>query len=101
MLGLFSWELIFGEAFYWNEFCVSKWVGVTIKTATTNSPWAYIREGLSFGRICASDLGAYLREGLFLGGLLTEFYSIYSIPHLVEHTTVFLLKVKTFRHVVT
>ena len=46
MLGLFSGELIFGGAYYWREFCVSKWVGLDSKTASTNSPWAYIREGL-------------------------------------------------------
>ena len=27
-LGLFSEELIFGGAYYWREFCVSKWVGL-------------------------------------------------------------------------
>ena len=26
LLGLFSGELIFGGAYYWKEFCVSKWV---------------------------------------------------------------------------
>ena len=60
LLGLSSGELIFGGAYYWKEFCVSKWVGLDnknrlklyenslkrLKTASTNSPWAYIREGL-------------------------------------------------------
>ena len=60
LLGLFSGELIFGGAYYWKEFCVSKWVGLDnknsvnhhenslnqLKTASTNSPWTYIREGL-------------------------------------------------------
>ena len=33
LLGLFSGELIFGRAYYWKEFCISKWVmGLTIKT---------------------------------------------------------------------
>ena len=45
-LGLFSGELIFGGAYYWKEFCVSKWVGLDNKTASTNSPSAYIWEGL-------------------------------------------------------
>ena len=59
-LGLFSGELIFGGAYYWKEFCDSKWVGLDnknslkhhedslkqLKTASTNRPWAYIREGL-------------------------------------------------------
>ena len=35
-----SWGLIFGGAYYWKEFCASKWVGLnTIRTASTNSPW--------------------------------------------------------------
>ena len=46
LLGLFSGELIFGGAYYWKEFCVSNWVGLDNKTASTNSPWAYIWEGL-------------------------------------------------------
>ena len=31
LLGLFSGELIFGGAYYWKEFCVSKWVGLDNK----------------------------------------------------------------------
>ena len=53
LLGLFSGELIFGGAYYWKEVCVSKWVGLDrkislkqLKTASNNSSWAYIREGL-------------------------------------------------------
>ena len=30
-LGLFSGELIFGEAYFWNEFCVSKLVALVNK----------------------------------------------------------------------
>ena len=62
-MGLFSGEPIFGGAYYWNEFCVSKWVGLDnknnlkykdnslkqLETANPNSPWAYIREGLFLG----------------------------------------------------
>ena len=75
-MGLFSRELIFGGAFYWKEFCVSKWVDLdnknslyakTVrkepKTACTKSLWAYIREGL-LGLII--DLGGYFLEGLFV-----------------------------------
>ena len=36
LLGLFLGELIFGGAYYWKEFCVSKWVGLDNKTATTS-----------------------------------------------------------------
>ena len=28
LLGLFSGELIFRGAYYWKEFCISKWVGL-------------------------------------------------------------------------
>ena len=53
--------LIFGEAYYWKEFCAGfKWIGLDnkksvkhyedslkqLKTTITNRPWAYIREGL-------------------------------------------------------
>ena len=53
-MGLFSGKHIFGGAYYWKEFCVSKWVGFDdknrlntktediflnqIKTANPNSP---------------------------------------------------------------
>ena len=45
-MGLFSGELIFGGAYYWKVFCVSKWVGLDDKIAGTNSRWTYILEGL-------------------------------------------------------
>ena len=82
MLGLFSGELIFGGGYYWKEFCVTKWVALDnknrlklyenslkqLKTASTNSPWAYIRKCLfSIGRIFASEFwGTYFREDLFI-----------------------------------
>ena len=31
LVGLFSGELFFGGAYCWNEFCVSKWVGLENK----------------------------------------------------------------------
>ena len=77
MLGLFSGELIFGGAYYWKKFCVSKWVGLDnkkslkqyenslkqLKTAIANTPWAYIRKGLLVEGLL------HLRfEGLFSGG---------------------------------
>ena len=46
LLGLFSGELIFGGCCYWKEFCVSIWVELDNKTASNNSVWAYIWEGL-------------------------------------------------------
>ena len=75
-MGLFSGEFIFGGAFYWKEFSVSKWVGLVnknslkhvenrLKQLSTNSPWAYIWEGL------LSEGFLRLRfEGLILGGLI-------------------------------
>ena len=33
LLGLFSGERIFGGAYYWKEFCVSKWVGLDNKNS--------------------------------------------------------------------
>ena len=33
LLGLFSGELIFGGAYYWREFYVSKWVGLDNKNS--------------------------------------------------------------------
>ena len=35
---IFGGELIFRGAYYWGEFCVSKWVELDNKTASTNSP---------------------------------------------------------------
>ena len=62
-LGLFLEGLIIGR-----NFAFQNGLGLTIKTASTNSLWAYIREGLSSeGFPGASEIwGAYFREGLFL-----------------------------------
>ena len=60
LLGFFWGELIFGRAYYWREFCISKWDGLDnknswkhqnnslrwLKTSNHNSPWAYIQVGL-------------------------------------------------------
>ena len=75
LLGLFSRELIFGEAYYWKEFCISKWVGLDNKNslkqlAIVNNPWPYVREGFFLG----GKVG--------LGGLLLEnFYGILGSIH--------------------
>ena len=63
-LDLFSGELIFGGAYYWKVFCVFKWVGLDNKIASTNSPWAYIWEGLS------SEGFLRLRFGRLIIGIL-------------------------------
>ena len=66
---LFSEGLIIG-----GHFAFQNGLDLTMKTASTNGPWAYIREGL------LSE--GYLRPrfgGLVLGGggdLLSEFYGI-------------------------
>ena len=86
MLGLFSRELIFGGACYWKEFSVTTWVWFVNKNSNSNSPLAYIWEGLlSEGYLClrfgglisggfifrrAYFWGDYFREGLFSGGLI-------------------------------
>ena len=64
LLGLFSGELLFAGAYYWKAFCISKWVGIDNKTASTNSPWAYIRGRVIIGGIFASQIwGAYFKVG--------------------------------------
>ena len=71
MPGLFSGELIFGGAFYWKEVCVLKWVGLDNDTASTNSTWAYIWEGLlSEGFLRPRFGGLIFGRAYFLGGLI-------------------------------
>ena len=91
MPGLFSGELIFGWAYYWKEFCDSKWVGLdnknclknyenSLKEASTNRLLAYIQEGLlsegflrlKFGRLIfgRAYLFIYLLLFFFLGGVI-------------------------------
>ena len=74
ILGLFSGELIFERAYHWKEFWASKLVGLgnknslkQLKTASTNSPWAYIREGLVSERFLRLRFGGLIfrRGGLF------------------------------------
>ena len=68
MLGLFSGEFIFRGVYYWKEFCLSKWVELDNKTASTNSPWAYIWEGL------LSEGFLYLRFGGLIFGRAYFFF---------------------------
>ena len=84
-LPVYSGELIFGGAYYWKEFCTSKWVGLDNKnslkhykkslkqlnTASTNNPWAYNWEGLlSEGFFCLRFGGFIFGRAhfLFFGG---------------------------------
>ena len=69
LLSLFSGELIFGRAYYWKEFCFSKWVRRDNKTASTNSPWAYIWERLlSEGFLRLRFGGLIFGRAYFWGG---------------------------------
>ena len=90
LLGLFLGELIFGGVYYWKEFCISKWVGLDnknslkhkdnlkqLKTASTNSPWAHIQEGLlSEGFLRLRFEGLIFGRAYIWGGLLSEFYGM-------------------------
>ena len=90
LLGLFSGELIFGGASYRKEFCIPKWVWLVntnslkqLKTANSNSPWAYIWKGLlSEGFLCLRFRGLILGRAFFGergGGLLSECYGVWLI----------------------
>ena len=71
--GNLFWEgLIIGR-----NFALQNGLGLTIRTASTNSPWAYIRKGLlSEGFVRLRFGGLIFRRAYFWGGLLLEFYGI-------------------------
>ena len=74
LVGLFLGEFTFGGAYYWREFCVSKWAGLDNKNSS-NTKITELKQqtvhGHTFGRISASEIwGGYFREGLFLEGLI-------------------------------
>ena len=74
MQGLLSGQLIFGGAYYWKEFYFSKWLGLDNKIASTNSPWAYIWEGLlSEGFLRLRFGGLIFGRAYIWEGLLSEF----------------------------
>ena len=74
---LFSEGLIIGR-----NFAFQNGFGLSVKTASSNSPWAYIREGLlsegylrlRFGGLIFGGGGLFFFWG---GGLLSEFYGIW------------------------
>ena len=95
-MGLFSGELIFRAAYYWREFCISKWVGldnenslnhqdnVQPKTATCN-PY-YLKD--TFNVFVSEIFSIFSFSSFFFfwrGGLLSEFYGIMSIPECKEN----------------
>ena len=76
LLGLFSGELIFGGACYQKQFYISKWVWL-VKIAGSNSPWAYIREGLLTEGHLRLRFGGGGGGGLFSGGLIYLFIYLF------------------------
>ena len=53
--------------------------GLTVKTVSSNSPWAYIREGLlSEGYLRLRFGGLIFGRAYSWEGLLSEFYGIYN-----------------------
>ena len=78
--GYFRGSLFSKGAYYWKEFYVSKWVKLDNKTASTNSPWAYIWEGLlSEGYLLLRFGGLIFGRAYFSGSLLLEFYGVLQI----------------------
>ena len=81
---------MFEGAYYWKEFCISKWVRHDNKNSLKHyenslKQLSLIVHGLIFGRayyqkdFCICDLGGLFRGGLFFwgeGGLFSEFYRI-------------------------
>ena len=73
LLGLFSGELIFGGAYYWKEFCVSKRVGLDNKNgvkhcANSLKQLALTVHGIIFGRAYYRKVFVRLRfVGLIFG----------------------------------
>ena len=61
LVGLFLWQLIFREAYYWKEFCISKWVDLDDKNSLKHyenslTQLALKVYGLIFGRAyCQKD----------------------------------------------
>ena len=75
LVGLFSGELIFGGAYYWNEICVSKWVGPDGKKRLKHyenslKQLALTVHGLIIGRIFASEIwgGGLIFGRAYFGG---------------------------------
>ena len=90
LLGLFSGSLFSEGLIIGGNFAFHIGLDSTIKTASTNSPWAYIREGLLWEGYLRLRFGGLIfrRAYLFVyfifwggegGGLLSEVYGISSI----------------------
>ena len=74
MLGLFSGSLFSEGLIIGGNFASQNGLDLTIKTASTNSPWAYIQEGLLLeGYLHLRFGGLIFGRAYFWGGLLSEF----------------------------
>ena len=77
---LFCWAYFWGSLFsegliIGGNVAFQNGLGLTIKTANSNSPWAYIREGLlSEGYLRLKFRGLIFGRAYFWEGLLSEFY---------------------------
>ena len=77
LMGLFSGELNFRGIYYWMEFVFQNGLGLTIKTVNSNSPRAYVLEGLlSEGYLRLRFEGLIFARAWFWEGLLPEFYGM-------------------------
>ena len=71
LLGLFLRELIFGGLIIGGNFTFQNGLDLTIKTASINSPWACIQEGLlSKGYLSLRIRGLIFGRAYFWGGLI-------------------------------
>ena len=77
-MGIFSGELIFGGAYYWNEFCVSKWVGLDNKNSSKHKDNSL--------KQLASTVHGLIHEGLSLGGLIFggAYYQNFTVFPLIQ-----------------
>ena len=60
LLDLFLGELIFGGAYYWKEFCISKWVGLHHKNSPKHYESSLTQLALTFQGLISGR--AYYRE---------------------------------------
>ena len=96
---LFCWAYFWGSLFsevlvIGRNFAFQNGFGLSIKTSSSNSPWAYIQEGLSSEGYLRLRFGGLIfgRAYFFFfggggggGGLLSEFYGITNILYFLFH----------------
>ena len=68
MLGYFRGSLFSEGLIIKRNFAFQNGLGLTIKTASTNNPWAYVREGLLSEGFVRLRFGGLKLERAFLGG---------------------------------